>query len=43
MDRNSKNWLALNASALIWLVMILGLAVFAGLQLVSSLQPHAVQ
>jgi hypothetical protein len=43
MNQNSKNWLALNASGLTWLVLTLGIMAFAGMLVAWSLQPHAVQ
>jgi hypothetical protein len=43
MNQNSKNWLALNASGLTWLVLTLGIMAFAGVLAAWSVQPHAIQ
>ena len=43
MYQNSKNWLALNASGLTWLVLTLGIMAFAGVLAAWSFQPHDLQ
>jgi hypothetical protein len=43
MNQNSRNWLALNASGLIWVALTLGIMALAVVLAVWSVQPHAIQ